>query len=71
MVSALAEEYSTEVTFIKADIDEPQGEELAAEMGVRYIPAFFFINTEGEVVEQLGGEQSKDSLRTGIEQIME
>lgn len=71
MISALAEEYSSEVTFIKADIDDLEGGQLAEQKEVHYIPAFFFINREGEVVQETSGQQTSNSLRDGIEQIME
>ena len=52
---ALEEQYGEHVEFIIADLDNPQSEKLTAELPVMYIPAYYFIDESGRVVEERAG----------------
>ena len=53
------------INIVKVNVD--QNQELAAQFGVRSIPALFFIKN-GEIVESLNGVQSESSLDKKIHQ---
>ncbi len=67
---ALEEQYDEEVTFIIADLDDPEGQRLANDFSVAYIPAFFYIDTNGEVIAQDSGFLTKERLERRILEIL-
>ncbi len=70
VVQALRDKYKNDVVFIIADLKDLQAQEMAYQFGVRSIPAFFFLNSKGELIHQLVGIQSKTTLEEGIRSIM-
>ncbi len=59
---ALKEEYAGEVVFIVADLDNPLSGKLVEKYSALFIPAFFFINSSGEVMAEESGFLQKDYL---------
>lgn len=49
-------------TIVRVDVDEPEGEEIAARYGVRFLPTFIRTDGTGEEVRRIVGEQPKESL---------
>lgn len=59
---ALKEKYRDKVAFIVADTTTPEGNDLAVEYDIYYIPAFFITNGKGQEVFNDVGLQSKGKL---------
>lgn len=66
MVLALEKKYSNNINFIVVDIDDPQGQVLAKQFDIYYIPAFFVIDQQGQITHNDTGPQSKDSLEKAL-----
>jgi len=64
-VLALEKKYNN-INFIVVDIDDPQGQALAKQFGIYYIPAFFVINEQGQVTYNDTGPQSKSTLDNAL-----
>jgi cytochrome c-type biogenesis protein len=47
---ALEEKYGRDVTFIIVDVDDPEGWRLLEKFNVRFIPIFFYIDQNGNIV---------------------
>ena len=71
VVQALAEKYGTKIRFIVADINTEKGNILANEYQVMYIPAFFFLDKEGKVVDSYVGALTKGDLEQRLKKILE
>lgn len=68
---ALEEKYDDEVTFIIVDVqDSPQGEQMVEEFMLRYIPAFFYIDRNGEIIGEDVGEKSFEYMEQRILEIL-
>lgn len=67
VILALKQHYRDEVVFIVADLDNPETAMFLEEFNVLYIPAFYFINTRGEVVAEEAGVFSFDQMAALIE----
>ncbi len=65
-MQALERKYSNKINFIIADIDDPQGQQLAEQFQIYYIPAFFVIDPQGQVVYDAEGAQSQKTLEQAI-----
>ncbi len=64
VVNRLQPEYEGIVDFAIYEIEkEPEGEALASDYGVQFIPTFVFVNTDGEEVDRVVGEVPEDTLR--------
>lgn len=59
---ALENKYQGKVEFIVVDVDDPQGQELAQTFAVNSIPAFFFIDKEKNIAQQVIGTQSLETM---------
>ncbi|HSW35711.1 MAG TPA: cytochrome c biogenesis protein CcdA [Candidatus Limnocylindrales bacterium] len=66
---ALKAEYEGVVEVIIADLDNPQTEKLLEKFTVFYIPAFYFINAQGEIVAEEAGILSLEKMREQTEVI--
>ncbi len=66
MVLALEKEYSNKINFIVVDIDDPQGQALAKQFDIYYIPAFFVIDPQGQTTYSDTGPQSKATLENAF-----
>ena len=56
-----------DIEFQELDVDE--NEDLAAEYGIRGVPATIFLNNKGEVVGRLAGLQTEDALVAKIREV--
>ena len=66
MVLALEKEYSNKINFIVVDIDDPQGQVLAKQFDIYYIPAFFVLDQQGQITYNDTGPQSKGTLENAL-----
>lgn len=66
MVLALEKKYSDNINFIIVDVDDPQGQVLAQQFDINYIPAFFVIDQQGQITYNDTGPQSKATLENAI-----
>ena len=66
MVLALEKKYSEKVKFIIVDIDDPQGQALAQQFDIYYIPAFFVIDQQGQITYNDSGPQNKTTLENAL-----
>ena len=62
MILALENKYQGQVEFIVVDVDDPQGQELAQTFAVNSIPAFFFIDKEKNIAQQVIGTQPLETM---------
>ncbi|MDY6826869.1 MAG: cytochrome c biogenesis protein [Bacillota bacterium] len=69
-MTALEDQYGEKVEFIIADLDNPQSERLAEELPVMYIPAFYFIDENGSVVEERAGIFPFEEMTARIEPLI-
>lgn len=67
---ALEEKYDKDVEFIIADVNTPEGNELAGEYGVRSIPAIFILDGKGKVVKSELGYQPQNKLEGYIDEVI-
>ncbi len=67
---ALKEYYKDDVAIIVADLDQSETERLLAEFEVYYIPAFFFINHNGDVVDGEAGAFSFEEMKARIDPLI-
>nr|WP_282432170.1 thioredoxin domain-containing protein [Thermincola potens] len=70
VIMALKEKYGRQVEFIVADVDDPQGNTLAAEFQVDAIPNFRFIDAKGNVVQSYTGVTTQKTLEKYIQQLL-
>ncbi len=61
-VLALENRFQGQVEFIIADVDDPQGKQLAGKFGVGLIPAIFIIDAQGKIIFQDTGLVPEDTL---------
>lgn len=64
ILDELAAEYGNRLTIYKVDVDTAP--ELAQALGIRSIPAFYFIDAEGNITTSVGSS-SKQSFKNEIE----
>ncbi len=70
VVTALQEYYGDAVVFIVADLDNPQTALFFEEFEIYYIPAFYFIDSEGEVLLEEAGVFSFEEMQSRVELII-
>ncbi|GAW31830.1 hypothetical protein JDF658_15950 [Carboxydocella sp. JDF658] len=70
VVLALQNKYAGQVEFLIVNVDDPQGQQLAAQFGVSAIPAFFFINSQQQVVASVVGAQSQAQMEEYVKKII-
>jgi len=66
VVLALEKDYSKKINFIVVDIDDPQGQVLAKQFDIYYIPAFFILDQQGQITYKDTGPQSKGTLNNAL-----
>jgi len=66
VVLALDKKYSKKTDFIVVNIDDPQGQILAQQFNIYYIPAYFVIDQKGQITYNDTGPQSKDTLENAL-----
>lgn len=67
---ALENEFRGQAEFVIADVDDPQGQQLAGRFGVNTIPAFFIMDAKGNIVFQDVGVFDKGTLAEKIKEAM-
>ncbi len=67
---ALKQHYGSAVTFIIADVDNPQTTEFLEEFSVLYIPAFYFINEQGLITAEEAGVFSFEEMVARIDPLL-
>jgi len=68
---ALKEKYEGQVEFVIADVDDPQGRNLATEYKVDTIPTFRFIDRDGVVIDSYTGVVRESVLEQFIVRLLE
>lgn len=66
---ALYKKYQQQVQFIVVDVDTPSGQEFAQAFKARFVPAIFYINSQGEIVQRAVGEMFVDDQGKSTEAI--
>lgn len=67
---ALENRFYGQVEFVVADVDDPQGRQLAERFGVNTIPAFFIMDSKGNMVFQDVGVFDEDTLAGYIKEAL-
>lgn len=73
MVQVLQEKYGDQVCFVVVDVEKSGDEEAAKllqDFQVSYIPAFFLINRQGEVIEKIVGSVTQEDLEVRIKKLL-
>ena len=72
-IEELYQEYNGEITFVIADI-EKGGRPLAMQVGIQSIPHFFYIDREGNLMDEFAGYPSnngKEFLEERLQQLLQ
>ncbi|MFO7951482.1 MAG: cytochrome c biogenesis protein CcdA [Bacillota bacterium] len=67
VVMALKEEYSGQAEFIVVNLDHRESEKLVEKHEVLYIPAFYFINSQGKIVAEEAGALNYEEMAARME----
>lgn len=59
----LEKEYWGQIDFLYIDRENPANTDLNQLLGVRYQPEFYFVDAEGNVLEQWFGARSEEQMR--------
>ncbi len=70
VITALKQHYAGEVTIIIADLDDPLAGGLLDYFPVFYIPAYYFVDAEGDVAEEKAGVFSFEEMTAMIDPIV-
>jgi cytochrome c-type biogenesis protein len=70
VISALQEHYGDRVIFIVADLDNPRTALFFEDFEIYYIPAFYFIDSEGQVLLEEAGVFSFEEMESRVELII-
>lgn len=68
VVQALAKEYGDRITFIKADVNTNDGQGLAQQFQIQYIPSFFLIKDK-KILFQHTGEIKQADLEKELKKV--
>lgn len=66
VVTALQDYYGDEVIFVVADLDHPKTELFLEKFAVQFIPAFYFIDTTGQVLLEEAGVFSFEEMQARV-----
>ncbi len=69
-MASIKRDFEDKVIFITADVDDPEGRQLAGEYQVRTIPVYFYLQRKGEVRGTDTGIQDAHYLRGRIENLL-
>lgn len=58
---ALENKYQKDMDFIIADVNEPEGNSLAQQFNIYYIPVFFVLDGKGKTIDHIEYSQIADS----------
>lgn len=67
---ALENEFQGKLEFVVADVDDPQGQQLAGRYSVNAIPAFFILDAKGNIAYQEVGVVDKETLAKNIKDVL-
>jgi thioredoxin-like negative regulator of GroEL len=69
LVEGLEKQYEGKVEFRRLNVDgsDANASGVADKLGVQYVPDFVFADSNGVIAQQLVGEQSEQTLRTGLD----
>lgn len=68
---ALEPEFKGKIAFINIDVNSPSEQELCAQFQIQYIPATYFLNSQGETAFYYIGVLKQDEMRAKIEALAE
>lgn len=68
IVNGLKPQYEDEVAIRMYDVESSaEGNRLAQDYGVQFVPTFVFVNADGTVADTLIGEVSEDTLKASLD----
>ena len=68
MVDRLKNEYAGKVEFtVYVDETDAAGDQIAQQLGVRYVPTLVFVNTDGSVAKTDVGAISEEAFRSRLD----
>jgi thiol-disulfide isomerase/thioredoxin len=67
----IEEDYAGQITFNYINVDDAESAALVEEYGAYGIPHLVFLSADGEIVKQMIGFQTEESLRRGFEDLTE
>lgn len=68
VVDRLRDEYEGKVDFtVYVDRPDEEGERIASRLGLRYVPTFVFVNTDGSVAKLDVGEIAERTMRERLD----
>lgn len=74
VVQALQEKYGNQVCFVVVDVEKTGSEEaakLVRDFQVSYIPAFFLIDKQGNVIDEIVGTVTQEDLEAQIKKLLQ
>ncbi len=66
----IEEDYAGRITFNYINVDDAESAALVEEYGAYGIPHLVFLSADGEIVKQMIGFQTEESLRSGFKTLM-
>lgn len=63
IVHGLEAEFTNQINFIYLDIDDPGNQPILEELGFSYQPHFFFLDGEGNIIQQWIGPVTQEQFR--------
>lgn len=70
MVHGLEIEYWGQIEFAYLDIDSAAVTPFKEQLGFRYQPQLFLLDGEGNIVQELAGVQSEETLREAFDNLL-
>ena len=70
IVDGLRREYRGQLNVVYAEIDEPDGKELAKELGVVGTPTILLLDSQGEQVSALRGSFPSSLIEQAIQEVL-
>jgi len=69
-VNGLEPKYQGRIVFFDANTDTPDGEAIARELGVEAIPALFYYDGKGKLVDKSVGGMTAEALDAKLQQLL-
>ncbi|GAB4290085.1 MAG: hypothetical protein Kow0067_16300 [Coriobacteriia bacterium] len=69
IVNRVIEGYEGDVVFKVLNANAGEGSQMAQQFGIQFVPTFVFMDSNGQVVDQVIGAMSEDALRQRIEDL--
>jgi thioredoxin-like negative regulator of GroEL len=70
VVHGLEQQYEARVDFLYLDVSDPRNKTATNRLGFTSTPHFFFLRSDGSVVESIQGVVPRDSLAEALERLV-